>query len=105
LHRAYIEGKPEASALFHEKQVAGFLSRLHDPNVAVRRGYSAALGALPSGLIQPVAMQVRALMNTNCMCTGRGEMWCFTFARKPEKKILARKFEAPPSVVYSEHLF
>ncbi|MEW5298424.1 MAG: hypothetical protein WDW36_001548 [Sanguina aurantia] len=52
--RALLE--PEAvkrAEAFASTQVEQYLQRLHDPNVAVRRGYSLALGSLPLSLLQP----------------------------------------------------
>ncbi len=42
-----------------------YLTRLHDPNVAVRRGYALALGSLPLQLLRPVRDEVRHLQS--CM--------------------------------------
>lgn len=56
--RAYFSGGEEAAA-FRSKQLQGYLTRLHDPNVAVRRGFAAALGALPAELLGPQAEEVR----------------------------------------------
>jgi len=55
-----------------DQEVAGFkhhmdayLSRLHDPNVAVRRGYASALGALPGRLLCGRAEEVCMFL---CLC-------------------------------------
>ena len=46
------------AAPFREKQMSAYLTRLHDPNVAVRRGFASALGALPALLLGPQAEEV-----------------------------------------------
>ena len=46
------------------RHMDAYLSRLHDPNVAVRRGYASALGALPSQLLQGRVDEVRSV----CVC-------------------------------------
>ena len=55
--RAYVLSESDAAS-FREKHLNGYLTRLHDPNVAVRRGFASALGALPALLLGPRAEQV-----------------------------------------------
>lgn len=58
---AYVVGDAEVAAF--QRHMDAYLSRLHDPNVAVRRGYASALGALPGRLLQGRAEEV-------CVCQG-----------------------------------
>lgn len=50
-----------APARYTPRYLDQYLSRLHDPNVAVRRGYALALGSLPLQLLHPVRDEVRRL--------------------------------------------
>lgn len=51
---------PEHVAGF-SPQLDAYLSRLHDANVAVRRGYAQAVGTLPAWVLKPQAGQVRGV--------------------------------------------
>ncbi|KAG2492086.1 hypothetical protein HYH03_009582 [Edaphochlamys debaryana] len=52
--RAYLATDARAAAAFRTRYADAYLARLHDPNVAVRRGYAAALGCLPPQLLAPM---------------------------------------------------
>ena len=56
--KAYASVKGEDQSAFRERQVKGFMSRLHDPNVAIRRGSASGIGVLPEPLIRPLGAQV-----------------------------------------------
>ena len=50
--------EPDSSPAALERTTEKYLDGLHDPNVAVRRGCTAALGALPQHLCVPLAAQL-----------------------------------------------
>uniref|UniRef100_A0A7S3QWP0 Tubulin-specific chaperone D n=1 Tax=Dunaliella tertiolecta TaxID=3047 RepID=A0A7S3QWP0_DUNTE len=53
---AYVVSEEEVARF--RRHMDAYLTRLHDPNVAVRRGYASALGALPGRLLQGRAEEV-----------------------------------------------
>ncbi|KAG2446099.1 hypothetical protein HXX76_000699 [Chlamydomonas incerta] len=65
--RAYLSHDARAAAAFRTKYQDGYLSRLHDPNVAVRRGYSLALGSLPRELLEPVLEEAVEALVDGCV--------------------------------------
>lgn len=56
---------PTEVASFSTRHLDAYLNRLHDANVAIRRGYAAAIGALPALLLQDRAEEV---CQKPCMC-------------------------------------
>ena len=50
--------EPDSSVAALQRTTEKYLGGLHDPNVAVRRGCTAALGALPQHLCVPLAAQM-----------------------------------------------
>ncbi|EFJ45543.1 hypothetical protein VOLCADRAFT_94333 [Volvox carteri f. nagariensis] len=65
--RAYLAGDPRAAAAFRTRYQDAYLTRLHDPNVAVRRGYSLALGSLPAQLLRPVLEEAVDALVDGCV--------------------------------------
>ena len=59
LCRQYLDSPEHVAGFSHF--IDAYLSKLHDPNVAVRRGYALALGALPSWVLAPRLEEV-------CVC-------------------------------------
>lgn len=57
--RAYVVTR-EQVAMFNAT-LDNYLSRLHDANVAVRRGYAQAVGTLPAWVLRPQAEEVGEL--------------------------------------------
>lgn len=50
--------EPDSSPAALQRTTEKYLGGLHDPNVAVRRGCTAALGALPQHLCVPLTAQL-----------------------------------------------
>ncbi|KXZ49841.1 hypothetical protein GPECTOR_19g292 [Gonium pectorale] len=65
--RAYLVPDARASASFRTRYLEPYLARLHDPNVAVRRGYSMALGSLPAPLLLPVLEEAVDALVDGCV--------------------------------------
>ncbi|GLC39358.1 hypothetical protein PLESTM_000887300 [Pleodorina starrii] len=67
--RSYLASDPRATAAasFRSRYLDSYLTRLHDPNVAVRRGYSLALGSLPQQLLRPVLEEAVDALVDGCV--------------------------------------
>ncbi|GFR52318.1 hypothetical protein Agub_g14856, partial [Astrephomene gubernaculifera] len=64
--RSYLSPHPPSAASFLRRYLPAYLSRLHDPNVAVRRGYGRALGGLPRELLEGVEEQALHALLDGC---------------------------------------
>ncbi|PNH09641.1 Tubulin-specific chaperone D [Tetrabaena socialis] len=67
LEAAYLACDPRAAASFRSRYADAYASRLHDPNVAVRRGYSLALGCLPGALLRPMLDEALDALVEGCV--------------------------------------
>ncbi|GLI66672.1 hypothetical protein VaNZ11_010602, partial [Volvox africanus] len=65
--KAYLINDPRAAATFRTRYLDAYLTRLHDANVAVRRGYSLALGSLPAQLLRPVLEEAVDALVDGCI--------------------------------------
>ncbi|GIM10820.1 hypothetical protein Vretimale_14435, partial [Volvox reticuliferus] len=65
--KAYLVNDPRAAAAFRTRYLDAYLTRLHDANVAVRRGYSLALGSLPAQLLRPVLEEAIDALVDGCV--------------------------------------
>ncbi|GIL68790.1 hypothetical protein Vafri_22026 [Volvox africanus] len=65
--KAYLINDPRAAAAFRTRYLDAYLTRLHDANVAVRRGYSLALGSLPAQLLRPVLEEAVDALVDGCV--------------------------------------